>query len=62
MSRDSVNTNDVLTVGLASASPARFPCPKCGRETSEHVGSPGTRICSQPKCRHVLQPQTTTLN
>jgi len=30
---------------------ARFPCPKCGRETKEHHN--GMRICSMGDCRHV---------
>lgn len=34
----------------------RFPCPRCGKETLEHVGPPGTRICSAVTCRRVIEP------
>lgn len=53
MARDRLDIEDKAAAGLAEARPARFPCPVCGRETSEHVGPQGTRICSQPACRHV---------
>lgn len=41
---------------IADDSP-RFPCPKCGKETLEHRGPPGTRICSAAFCRHVIDPK-----
>lgn len=41
---------------LADAEKPRFPCPECGKETLEHVGPPGTRICCMTWCRHVIHP------
>jgi len=53
---DHMSTVDGVQAGLAQAAPPAFPCPKCGRETLEHQGPPGTRICSAATCRHVIEP------
>lgn len=54
---DKIGTSDLVEAKLAHAAPARHPCPKCGKETLEHRGPPGTRICSAATCRHVIEPQ-----
>lgn len=41
-----------LTATAFTLDSARFPCPKCSRESKEHVGPPGSRICAMPLCRH----------
>lgn len=54
---DQVEASDKASAALAEFTPARFPCPKCGKETKEHALSPLkvllSRICSSPACRTV---------
>ncbi len=50
---DKVAATDSLQAGLAKAAPPVHPCPSCGKETVVH-SVPGTRICTHPDCRTVV--------
>jgi ribosomal protein L37AE/L43A len=51
MTKDKLLTKDIVKVSVSkSSSKARYPCPKCGKETKKDH-KPGTRICSNKQCR-----------
>jgi len=49
---DKVSAADSIEAGLArEKTTAVYPCPRCGRETKEHIED--RRICSHEPCRAV---------